>query len=232
VSARLGGLRPTSDETTVQRRNGNVLISDGRLADIKAQVGCDGLIDHDDLDNAIEAAAPKRMIGSLPGAYPADALGPDPHDESGRRVVHRREPHIRPQIHVRQSLEEFGCATRLDPCPTVDDQILGEPVFVAASRLEREHDPGLAPHVVELLLGIAQVPGDDVLAVETDPDDRDLRRTVGVDGYEVSQMASGERRSGVFVEHDHCASLPRRHSAPMSSDQRTRSRTFSNHRGW
>lgn len=159
------------------------------------------------------------MIGSLPGAYPADALGPDPHDESGRRVVHRREPHIRPQIYMRQSLEEFGCASLLDPCPTVDDQIMGEPVFVAASRLEREHDPGLAPHVVELLLGIAQVPGDDVLAVETDPNDRDLRRTVGVDGHEVSQMASRERRSGVFVERDHCDSLPRRHSAPMSSDQ-------------
>jgi len=50
-------LRPTSDATTVQVRDGKVLISDGRFAETKEQIGGYCLIDCKDLDEAIEVAA-------------------------------------------------------------------------------------------------------------------------------------------------------------------------------
>ena len=47
-------LRPTSDTTTVQVRNGEVLTADGPFAETKEQVGGYFLVDCKDLDEAIE----------------------------------------------------------------------------------------------------------------------------------------------------------------------------------
>jgi hypothetical protein len=55
-------LRPTSDATTVQVRDGKVLISDGPFAETKEQIGGYCLIDCKDLDEAIEVAS------QIPGA--------------------------------------------------------------------------------------------------------------------------------------------------------------------
>jgi len=55
-------LRPTSDTTTVQVRNGEVLTADGPFAETKEQVGGYFLVDCKDLDEAIEVAA------KIPGA--------------------------------------------------------------------------------------------------------------------------------------------------------------------
>jgi hypothetical protein len=55
-------LRPTTDATTVQVRNGQVLTADGPFAETKEQIGGFFLVDCKDLDEAIEAAA------KLPGA--------------------------------------------------------------------------------------------------------------------------------------------------------------------
>ena len=55
-------LRPTTDATTVQVREGEVLTSDGPFAETKEQIGGFFLVDCKDLDEAIEVAA------KLPGA--------------------------------------------------------------------------------------------------------------------------------------------------------------------
>jgi hypothetical protein len=55
-------LRPTSDATTVQVRNNEVLTSDGPFAETKEQIGGFYLVDAKDLDEAIEIAA------KIPGA--------------------------------------------------------------------------------------------------------------------------------------------------------------------
>ncbi len=62
--ALLGGerLRPTSDATTVQVRNGEVLTSDGPFAETKEQIGGYYAVEAKDLDEAIEIAA------KIPGA--------------------------------------------------------------------------------------------------------------------------------------------------------------------
>ncbi|MCU1462656.1 MAG: YciI family protein [Acidimicrobiales bacterium] len=55
-------LRPTTDATTVQVRDGEVLTSDGPFAETKEQLGGYYVVEAKDLDEAIEIAA------KIPGA--------------------------------------------------------------------------------------------------------------------------------------------------------------------
>ena len=60
-------LYPTSDATTVQVRDGEVLTSDGPFAETKEQIGGFYIVDAKDLDEAIEIASkiPGAAIGSI-----------------------------------------------------------------------------------------------------------------------------------------------------------------------
>ncbi len=60
-------LRSVSDATTVRRRGGEVLISDGPFAETKEQIGGFDILECTDLDEAIEIAAkhPVARIGTL-----------------------------------------------------------------------------------------------------------------------------------------------------------------------
>jgi hypothetical protein len=65
----LGGdrLRPTTDATSVQVRDGEVLVADGPFAETKEQVGGYCLVDCNDLDEAIEVASkiPAARYGTV-----------------------------------------------------------------------------------------------------------------------------------------------------------------------
>ncbi|GAA4735789.1 transcription initiation protein [Phytohabitans rumicis] len=50
-------LRPASDTTTIEVRDGEVLLSDGPFAETKEQIGGFDLLECADLDEAIEVAA-------------------------------------------------------------------------------------------------------------------------------------------------------------------------------
>ena len=50
-------LRPTTDATTVQVRNGEVLTADGPFAETKEQIGGYYIVECQDLDEAIEVAS-------------------------------------------------------------------------------------------------------------------------------------------------------------------------------
>ena len=60
-------LHPTTDATTVQVRDGEVLTSDGPFAETKEQIGGFYLVDCKDLDEAIEIASkiPGASVGSI-----------------------------------------------------------------------------------------------------------------------------------------------------------------------
>ena len=60
-------LRPTTDATTVQLRDGDVLTSDGPFAETKEQIGGYFVVDCKDLDEAISWAAriPQAQTGSV-----------------------------------------------------------------------------------------------------------------------------------------------------------------------
>jgi hypothetical protein len=55
-------LRPTTDATTVQVRDGEVLVADGPFAETKEQIGGYYVVDCKDLDEAIDVAS------QIPGA--------------------------------------------------------------------------------------------------------------------------------------------------------------------
>jgi hypothetical protein len=59
-------LRPTTDATTVQVRNGEVITSDGPFAETKEQIGGYFVVDCKDLDEAIEVAS--KLPGARDGA--------------------------------------------------------------------------------------------------------------------------------------------------------------------
>jgi hypothetical protein len=60
-------LRPTTDATTVQVRDGKVLTADGPFAETKEQVGGYYVVDCKDLDEAIEVASkiPGARVGTI-----------------------------------------------------------------------------------------------------------------------------------------------------------------------
>jgi hypothetical protein len=60
-------LRPVSDATTVQVRDGEVLLSDGPFAETKEQIGGFDLIECENLDEAIEVASrhPGAKFGTI-----------------------------------------------------------------------------------------------------------------------------------------------------------------------
>ncbi len=60
-------LRPTTDATTVQVRDGEVITSDGPFAETKEQIGGFYVVDCEDLDEAIEIAAkiPGSRVGTI-----------------------------------------------------------------------------------------------------------------------------------------------------------------------
>ena len=60
-------LRPTSDATSVQVRNGETVTADGPFAETKEQIGGFYLVDCKDLDEAIEIASkiPGARVGSI-----------------------------------------------------------------------------------------------------------------------------------------------------------------------
>src|SRR5207237_7936773 len=60
-------LRPTTDATTVQVRDGKTLTSDGPFAETKEQIGGFYLVDCKDLDEAIDVASkvPGARTGSI-----------------------------------------------------------------------------------------------------------------------------------------------------------------------
>ena len=58
-------LRPTTDSTTVQVRDGDVVTADGPFAETKEQIGGYYLVDCKDLDEAIDVAA--RIPGARHG---------------------------------------------------------------------------------------------------------------------------------------------------------------------
>lgn len=60
-------LRPTTDATTVQVRDGKVLTADGPFAETKEQIGGYFLVECRDLDEAIEVAAkiPSARQGTI-----------------------------------------------------------------------------------------------------------------------------------------------------------------------
>ena len=101
-----------------------------------------------------------------------------------------------------EPLQELRRAALLDRRAAVDDQVLAEPERVGLRSLDRDRHARVPADVAQLLL-LAQVRGDDVVAVEADPDDRDLRAPVRIDRDEVGEPVGLEHRSRALGKNAH-----------------------------
>src|SRR5262249_1783865 len=110
----------------------------------------------------------------------------DVHNSPGRRIVARRELHVGSEVDARQRLEQFWPATFRDPGCAIHDEVLLEPRPLHLNSLDGERD-ALVPLEAPDLLARTEVAEDDLVAVDTDPDDRHLWRTVGVQGDQMPQ---------------------------------------------
>ena len=86
------------------------------------------------------------------GPTPPTLLDADAHPHAGRRVVHRREPDVRPEIGLGELLEELGRPAFLDRSGSVDDDVLAHSGVVDLGAFEGDHDSRVAADVLELLL--------------------------------------------------------------------------------
>lgn len=161
------------------------------------------------------------MHSTSPRPHTADALHAYVGDVSGGRVLHRGEPDIGSQIDASQLLKEVSRATLSNAGSAVDDDVLVEPHLVARARLNGNSHPRIPTDVPDLAV-FGQVRRDKFVAVQPDPDDRHLRPTIGLEGYEVGQRRTFEHCASGLWNPRHSANLHR----PATSPGRFRARVF------
>jgi hypothetical protein len=57
-------------------------------------------------------------------------------------------------------------------------------------RLERDDDAGVATHIPQLLLRAAQMRCDELVTVDTDPNDGDLWAAISIQGHQMTQSTA------------------------------------------
>ena len=93
---------------------------------------------------------------------------------------------------MREPLEQVSSATLDEPRPTVDDEVFLQARRMDLRALDREGDPWIARHVLQLPLVGAKVTRHDLVAFEADPDAGELRRAVGIQRHEVRERPETE----------------------------------------
>ena len=145
-----------------------------------------------------------------PGPDAADPFGGDVDDVAWRGVVEGRELHAGADIDLGEALEQLGGAALDEAGRAADEQVVAHADRVGPLGLDGERDPRVARDVRDLAAA-HEVAGDDVVAVETDPDHAGLRAAVGVDGGEVREAAGGEGAADVIGD-----GLARAHAESLS----------------
>jgi hypothetical protein len=84
-------------------------------------------------------------------------------------------------------LEQLRRPALLDRRRAVDDEVLEQAGRADRAALERERDARVAADVLELALVRVQVRGEQVVAVDRDPDQRDLGSAARADRREMAE---------------------------------------------
>jgi hypothetical protein len=77
----------------------------------------------------------------------------------------------------------------------MNDQVLADPEPVTGVCFDGQSDPPVPTHIAEFAV-LGQVSGHDFVTVEANPNDRDLRTSVGFDGDQVGQPPDRQARRG------------------------------------
>jgi hypothetical protein len=120
-------------------------------------------------------------VSRIPRPDAAKPLGFDPRDPT--QLIAQRfgwKDRLRAKVEMRETLEQGGGTTFGDPRFAMHNQILLEPEHVLAATEAGEHDARVSLHVPHLLME-AHVAGDELLVLDTHPDDRDLWAAVAIE---------------------------------------------------
>jgi hypothetical protein len=79
---------------------------------------------------------------------------------------------------------------------TIHHAIITHPNTVSGRHLERNDDTGIATHIPELLLGAAQTGADEVVTVDSDPNDGDLGAPTSSHRYKMTQRTDVYQSAG------------------------------------
>src|SRR6266540_2257493 len=164
----------------------------------------------------------KELVLRRPGAGAADAVDRDTRDEARRRIRHRRELHVRPEVDPREARQELRRAPFRDARVAVDDQILLETRWVDPRTLEGDDDAGVSFDVLQLLPA-TEVSGHELAVLDAHPDAGDLRAPVRVERDEMPERAGLDQLTRAVGQLRHAAN-PRagRKTARCSAMDRTR----------
>src|SRR4051794_22245413 len=141
-----------------------------------------------------------RRSGS-PGTDAAHAADLDPQAHARRWIVHRRETHVRTQVDVGELLEQFGGAALLDRCCAVHDGVLEQSRRLDLAALERHGHARVTCNVLDLLQARVEVSGEQVVAVDPDPDAGHLRAAVGIRRHEMAKRTAADQILDAVVQH-------------------------------
>src|ERR1700735_229620 len=108
-----------------------------------------------------------------PRADPAHAVDSNVGDVTGGGVAGRRVHDVGAEVGVGQASQQGAGPAFGDMGGAVDDQVLGQTVGVDSPRLHGQGDPAVPADVAHLLV-LGEVPGHDLVAVESHPHHRDL----------------------------------------------------------
>ena len=144
------------------------------------------------------------MASATPWPHATDPVNGDVSNVTGRRVVHWRKLHIGAEIGASKLLKELRCTALGDASTAMDDDVLIKSNLVACAGLNGQRDAWVTANVSDLPV-LGQVSGDDLVAIQADPDNRDLRPSVRLERHQVRQRPAlkysssrvGNRRHGV-----------------------------------
>src|SRR5579875_1200332 len=162
---------------------------------------------------------PERLPGPEPVPWPVPVVvtsrsaprGPgtdagDPLDGVAGDVAgapRRGELGVGGEVDLGQPIEQVpGVVARLHHRVGVQHRVGVEENARLVRRLDGKDDSGIPLDVAELQM-VAHVAADQLVAVQTDPDDADLRAAVGIDGAEVGERAGLDEVAQVGVERRH-----------------------------
>jgi len=138
-----------------------------------------------DLERAArDGSVPPVIASAAPWSDTPDALNRDVSDVTRRRVVHRRKLDIGAKIGAGKVLKQFRSAPLRDSTAAMDDDVLIEANLVARAGLNGQCDARVTADVSNLPV-LRQVRGDDLIAVQADPDDRDLRSSIWLERHQM-----------------------------------------------
>src|SRR5450759_3522201 len=157
-------------------------------------------VEGDRLLGLVRAFGP--VARTAPWALAVHLVDGDVHGEAGRNVTHR-ELLPGPDVELREPVHHVERAAGLDRRPAADHEVRVERLVAALVRLERQHDPRVAPQVVEFALVGERGPDDAAVVVDAGPGERDVRRAIGVEGDDVGERAGREELARALRDRCH-----------------------------